>query len=77
MIFKKKKRERDAKLAIAAANKRYLIDCYGDAAFLNRMIELVNRDPELRVDIVLSDNTKVQVYSHRDSHRNIIWDRAE
>lgn len=67
--IKQKKIQRKAQLELAAKQHKYLIDCKTDVAFLQKMIALVNKDPELIVDIILPDNTKVQVYRRQ-------WDKA-
>lgn len=78
MFGKKRDKEKEAKLALAAQQHRYLIDCRGDIAFLQKMIELVNKDDELQVDMTLIDGTKLSIRRAQPIHssaREGIWDR--
>ena len=76
--WKKRKEEKQKKLELAAKQNKYLIDCRGDIAFLQKMIELVNKDPDLTVQMVLIDGTQLNIRapSQRASvNRESIWDR--
>ena len=76
--WKKRKEEKQKKLELAAQQNKYLIDCRGDIAFLQKMIELVNKDPDLTVQMVLIDGTQLNIRapSQRASvNRESIWDR--
>lgn len=76
--WKKRKEEKQKKLELAAQQNKYLVDCRGDIAFLQKMIELVNKDPDLTVQMVLIDGTQLNIRapSQRVSvNRESIWDR--
>lgn len=65
--IRKKRDERKIQLELAAKQHKYLIDCYGDIGFLQKMIELVNKDPDLTVDMILRDGTKLTLRSKESS----------
>ena len=76
--WKKRKEEKQKKLELAAKQNKYLVDCRGDIAFLQKMIELVNKDDELQVDMTLIDGTKLSIRRTQPIHssaREGIWDR--
>lgn len=76
--WKKRKEEKQKKLELAARQNKYLVDCRGDISFLQKMIELVNKDPDLTVQMVLMDGTQLNIKapSQRASvNRESIWDR--
>ena len=59
----KNKQEKDAMLAIAAQQNKYLIECKNDIKFLQKMVELVNKDPDLLVEMFLVDGTRLVIRS--------------
>lgn len=73
--FRQWRKERKAKLAIAAGNKEYLINAVDDISFLKRFIEQCNANPDLIITLWTANGTRIDLRTEtKVEKRGIRWD---
>lgn len=73
--FRQWRKERKARLEIAAGNKEYLINAVDNISWLKKFIEQCNANPDLIVTLWTSNGARFEIKTvSRGEKRGIRWD---
>lgn len=64
------------KVEIAKGNNAYLINAVADVSLLEKLIKECNKDPTLRVKIMLIDGTELRIQTtDKTQNKSINWEQ--